>query len=152
MKRRINYFLILLIIGTFIVACSKVTIPDEPLRVLTAPEGIFSGTLTIVHTNLHTQKTDTARANTTLIMTLKPNHYVVPDDTTTIQAYSHGTYTADGVNITFIDSTLSFNSAPNPNLKKKHLYGMYTYQFDGTALQIYTQSDTLAFYYLLKKQ
>lgn len=155
MKRQLTYLLLILTAGVTMAGCSKYgSGPGVATPVDQLPDGTFSGTLTQVHINIHTGVTDTIRATTVVQLTQATHRYNVGGDTSQIQANCYGTYIADGVNITFVDSTLSFNSVPNINLKKKHLYGTYQYQYIGkSALEIYTQSaDTLQIFYALLKQ
>lgn len=154
MKRQLTYLLLALTAGIIVTGCSKYgSGPGVATPVDQLPDGTFSGTLTQVHINTHTGATDTIRATTVLQLTQATHRYNVGGDTSKIQANCYGTYIADGVNISFVDSTLSFNSVPNINLKKKHLFGTYQYQYIGMkTLEIYTQSaDTLQILYILNK-
>jgi len=113
------------------------------------PSGNFLGTFTLIHKSSSTGKLDTGRAIITIAFTPSPSNYSVAGDTSKIQAPSHGSYTADGTLISFVDATVT--KTTSPNTAKKHLSGSFFYTYDGSNLRIYGSSDTLSFNYQMAK-
>jgi len=141
MKRKIVYFLPLLLLS--ITGCLKNT--SDPSNVV-IPVGTFAGTFTRVHLHMATGKLDTIKANLTLTMSTTSGYAISGD--TTLHAASHGGYAVDGVNIAFSDQTLATSpTTTTPIPTKVHLNGVYSYGYNGSALQIAFSSDTLAFFY-----
>jgi len=141
MKRKIIYFLPLLLLS--ITGCLKSN--SDPSNVV-IPTGTFAGQFTRVHLHPATGKLDTIKANLTLTMSTTAGYAISGD--TTLHAASHGGYAVDGLNIAFSDQTLPAspnNTTPVPT--KVHLNGVYSYAYNGSALQIAFSSDTLAFFY-----
>jgi len=120
---------------------------DNSTTTFNAPAGTFTGVFTKLRYNNAKQKYDTTKANLTLTLTLATGYTVTGD--TTLHAGSKGSYSVDPNNILFGDATL--NSAASAG--KTHLSGLYQYGYDGTNFNIQaTYSDTLGFFYQLKKQ
>jgi hypothetical protein len=144
MKKKLNLlFPLLLLVAS---SCTKNT-NYVNTDTSTIPQGNFLGTFSLIHKNSVSGKLDTSRAIITIAFSLSTISYSVAGDTSKIQAPSHGTYTADGTYITFIDATYKKNL---PNLPKKHLNGAFLYTYtDSKNLHIYGSSDTLSYNYAL---
>jgi len=113
------------------------------------PDGVYSGQFRLLH--VHTNKTDTVKANIMLTMSNSAGTYKVTGDTATVHAGSFGNYAGNSATglITFVDKTYS-SSAP---VTKTHLTGTYNYAYDGTTFQMkaFGVLDTLVLQYDLKK-
>jgi len=146
MKRNLSYlFPLLLLLAS---SCSKQNNSSSNVNSVKIPTGNFKGQFTLIHENSKTGKLDTAYAIITLALTPAAT-YSVGGDTTTIQAPSNGTFTADGSTFDFTDATVTKKTPLNP--PKKHLNGLFLYTYDGYAnLQISGSSDTLSYLYSLK--
>jgi hypothetical protein len=153
MKRTSSaYILIYLLSASVIGLSSCVKTQRDPDTYFTNkgyPLGAFSGDFLRIHKNHYTYKYDTVKAY--LKLTLSTNTgYAITGDTTTLHAGSYGSFSEDFANMAFDDIT---NPAPYTP-QKVHLSGFYTYDYDGTTLKITpggTQSDTLKYFYILKK-
>jgi len=147
MKLKLNYLLVLLLLIASACTKQQPANNDTSYNPLITPVGNFSGYFTLIHLNPATNKLDTSRALITLATTADLS-YSVAGDTTTIQAPSYGTFTADGTLITFTDATVTKRTPPNT--PQKHLNGPFLYTYDGTTLNIYGSSDTLSYNYVLQ--
>lgn len=115
------------------------------------PEGSFSGIFRAVHTSRLTAKRDTISANLLLAISLAKG-FQVTGDTSTVHAGSYGDFSTNVSSgagyIQFVD--LTYSSA-HPGTKR-HLNGVYKYQYDGTTFQLlYNSADTLSLQYNFKK-
>ncbi len=146
MKRKLTYLLSLLLLMLFVVGCIKPP-PADDGTTQPLPEGLFGGTFTVIHFNVNKQKLDTTTVSTSVQMSLS-NGFSVTGDTTTIQAPSHGNYTGYGGGLVFNDATAGGSDI---NSKKKHLNGVYLYNYDGSRLQMEMQNDTIALLYNISK-
>jgi len=140
--KKINYFLLLLF-PALITGCLKNSASTNE-NTINTPQGNFTGNFTLIHKSSK-GTLDTAYATITLAM--NGTNYVVSGDTTTIQAPSNGTFSADGSIITFVDATVTKRTPLNT--PKKHLNGPFLYTYSGPNLHIYGASDTLSYDYKL---
>lgn len=145
MKRRSTYLLpALLIVTMFATGCfnNKTTNP------IPYPTGTFGGQFRIIHRNATNNKIDTPKkANIQLVLDTGMT-YKVLGDTTTVHAGSKGQYGINSVYMRFNDNTYPKTGTP----EKIHLYGNYSYIYDGSTLVILAvQGDTINYRYDLKK-
>lgn len=142
MKRTLIFFLpFMVMLGA---SCSK----SSDANTFPVPSGSYAGQFLRLRYNNTTKGYDSLKANIILTMDLKTG-YKVTGDTSTAHAGSYGDFSISAYNIQFADKTFTTNPPPT----KVHLYGVYDYGYDGTTLQIQaTYSDTLGFFYNLKKQ
>jgi len=140
--KKLNYFLLLLF-PALITGCLKNS-PPANSNTVNIPQGNFTGNFTLIHKSPK-GTLDTAYA--TIRLALTGTNYTVTGDTTTIQAPSIGTFSADGTVITFADATVTKKTPLNT--PKKHLNGPFLYTYSGPNLHIYGASDTLSYDYKL---
>ena len=122
---------------------------NKNTNVAPIPDGNYSGQFLLLH--IHTDHTDTVKANINLNLANTTGMFKVTGDTTTVHAGSFGNYAGNSATglISFEDKTYS----PIAPVTKTHLTGTYTYAYDGTTLQMkaFGALDTLALFYNLKK-
>jgi len=126
-------------------ACSKPPVSDTPVAV---PTGTFAGSFYRLRYNTAKVKYDTLYVPITVTLSTATGYSVILSDTT-LHSPSHGGYSIDANGMYFNDVTYTKITIPT----KPHLVGTYVYAYDGTTLQLQqTYSDTLGFFYNLKKQ
>jgi hypothetical protein len=145
MKRILLYLLSLML--AFISGCGPKSEAPIPVG---GPEGTFAGQFQLLHLHSKTGVIDTLTANIILQME-QSTGFKVTGDTSTVHAGSYGSFivSVPYSNVDFIDKTYPTTGTP----AKIHLNGVYSYNYDGTNLQLvaYSAFDTLSYYYNLKR-
>jgi hypothetical protein len=142
MKR--NIFFLLIPIAGFLTSCNtnNNVVPNTPVPV----SGTYTGQFKLYHVNPKTNAVRVDSANLNLTMETATG-YKVTGDTTTLHAGSYGSYEVSSMasQIIFADKTFPASGSP----LKVHLSGVYTYEYDGSTLQLitYGPQDTLQYFY-----
>jgi hypothetical protein len=145
MKQRFIYLLpVLLVLTIFATGCLKTSTPPP----IVYPTGTFEGQFMLIHQKVSNAKLDTSKkANIQLVLDTGMTFKVL-GDTTTVHAGSKGKYGINRLYMAFSDDT----KPKSGTSEKIHLYGNYSYAYDGSNLVILAvQGDTINYRYNLKK-
>ena len=145
MKRRFIYLLpALLVLTVFATGCFK----NNNTPPIPYPTGTFEGQFRLLHKKLTDTKVDTLKKATIQLVLETGMTFKVLGDTTTVHAGSKGQYGINSAYMAFSDDTNPKTGTP----EKIHLYGNYSYIYDGSTLVILAvQGDTINYRYDLKK-
>jgi hypothetical protein len=147
MKNKLLYLLPLSL--ALFASCGPGVSNPAPVNV---PEGTFTGSFALLHTNTKTGLNDTSHQVTGIILSMQAaTGFKITGDTTTYQAGSYGGFLVNEptLQVVFYDKTFPATGTP----AKIHLDGTYNYTYDGTNLEMgaWGAQDTLEYLYKFTK-